>query len=127
MNDVQIIRTASGEELVVLPKKDYDALVAAAMDADEDAADIDMYDARKSALGATDDLLPAEVSDLMLRGQTRLKAIRTWRGVAQREVAEKAGLAQGYVSDLENGRKSGSAETLTVLARLLDVPAKWLV
>jgi len=127
MNDVQIIRTASGEELVVLPKDDYDALVAAAMDMDEDAADIAMYDARKSALGAEDDLLPVDVSDLMLRGQTRLKAIRTWRGVAQREVAKKAGIAQGYLSDLENGRKSGSTETLSTLARLLDVPAKWLI
>lgn len=126
MTDVQIIRTAAGEELVVIPKVDYDALVAAAGDFDEDAADIAMYDARKAELTGQDDHLPLELSDLMLRGQSRLKAIRNWRGLAQQDVATKAGVAQGYLSDLENGRKSGSADTLASLGRVLDVPLKWL-
>jgi len=50
MGNVQIIRTPSGEELVVLPRADYDALLAAACDADEDADDLALYDARKSEL-----------------------------------------------------------------------------
>ena len=126
MNSIQIIKTLSGEELVVLPKEDYEALLAAAADADEDAADVAMYDARKAALTDATDYLPAQVSELVLKGSTRLKAIRTWRGLAQGEVAVRAGLAQGYLSDLENGRKAGSSETLASLARSLEVPEKWL-
>lgn len=127
MSTVQIIRTASGEELVVLPRGEYEALLAAVAEAEEDAADIAMYDARKAALTGESDLLPAQVGDLMLKGNTRLKAIRIWRGLAQGEVASRAGLAQGYLSDLESGRKTGSPEKLAILARLLDVPEKWLV
>lgn len=127
MTNVQIIRTAAGEELVVLPKDEYEALVAAVAEADEDAADIAIYDDRKKDLTGQDDRLPPEVSDLILRGNTRLKAIRAWRGLAQQDVAAEVGLAQGYLSELESGRKAGSNETLVVLARVLDVPLKWLV
>lgn len=126
MNTIQIIKTASGEELVVIPKQEYEALLAFAADAEEDQADVAMYDARKAALHDESDLLPAEVSEQMIRGATRLKAIRMWRGLAQGELASASGLSQGYVSDLESGRKPGSAETLAALARLLDVPEKWL-
>ena len=41
--------------------------------------------------------------------------------------AELAGAAQGYLSDLERGRRQGTPETLTRIAAALDVPAKWLV
>ncbi|MEX0405710.1 helix-turn-helix transcriptional regulator [Aquibium sp. LZ166] len=92
---------------------------------DEDAADIAMYDARKAELTGRDDALPREVGDLVLRGHTRLKAIRTWCGLVQRDVAAEAGIAQGYLSDLESGRKTGSMETIEKLARILDVPIKW--
>ena len=126
MGNVQIIRTDGGEELVVLSRDEYDALVSAAGDADEDAADLAMYDARKAALTGVDDVLPAEVSELMLRGQTRLKAVRMWRRVTQGDVAARVGIAQGYLSDLENGRRSGSSDTLERLAGTLDVPLKWL-
>ena len=126
MGNVQIIRTEGGEELVVLSRNEYDALVSAAGDADEDAADLAMYDSRKAALTSADDVLPAEVSELVLRGQTRLKAVRMWRRVAQGDVAARVGIAQGYLSDLENGRRSGSSDTLERLAGTLDVPLKWL-
>lgn len=127
MNSIQIIHTPSGDELVVLPRAEYEALVAAAGDADEDAADIAMYDARKAELaGDPNAILPQEVSDMLLRGQTRLQALRKWRGMAQIKLAADAGIAQGYLSDLEHGRKSGSAETIAALARALDVPTDWL-
>lgn len=50
MGNVQIIRTPSGEELVVLPRADYEALLAAAAEGDEDADDVALYDARKAEL-----------------------------------------------------------------------------
>jgi DNA-binding XRE family transcriptional regulator len=127
MADIQIIRSPSGEELVVLPRAEYETLVAAAVDAEEDAADIAMYDTRKAELaGDPNAILPPEVSAMLLRGHTRLQALRKWRGIAQFRLAADAGIAQGYLSDLEHGRKSGSAETIAALARALDVPANWL-
>mgnify|MGYP001767221413 FL=1 len=127
MGDPQFIRTPSGEELVVLTRADYDALLEALAEAEEDAADLAVYDARKAELTAPDDVLPAQVSAALLRGARLLEALRDWRGMTQTRLAEATGLAQGYLSDLERGRRQGTPETLTRIAAALDVPAKWLV
>ncbi len=55
----QIIRTSSGERLIVLPEAEYDRLI----EASEMAADIAAYDAAKAKLDAgTEELLPASTS-----------------------------------------------------------------
>jgi hypothetical protein len=36
-------------------------------------------------------------------------------------------LQQGYLSDIETGRRSGAPATLERLAKALEVPAAWLV
>jgi DNA-binding XRE family transcriptional regulator len=127
MGRVQIIRTPSGEEMVVLPRTEYDALVAAAAAADEDDDDVAIYDARKSALGNEGGaLLPEPVSALLLKGNSRLKAIRLWRDMTQTEVAKLAGVGQGYLSDMESGRRPVSGEVLQALAKRLNVPPEWI-
>jgi len=128
MNAPQIIRTPSGEELVVLPRAEYEALVERA-DADheaEDAADVAIYDTRKAELAAGAVVLPPEVSAAILRGESRLKAIRNWRDETQQHLSFKTGLAQGYLSDLECGRRTGTPETTAKLAEALNVPVEWL-
>ena len=128
MNPPQIIKTSSGEELVVLTREDYDALLAAADEALEDAADVAMYDRCKEELEAEGEnaFLPADVSGFMMRGDGLLKALRKSRGLSQEELAAKAGIAQGYLSEMENKRKTGSVETLERLAAALEMPLKWL-
>ncbi|MFZ1965301.1 MAG: helix-turn-helix transcriptional regulator [Roseiarcus sp.] len=125
MAEPQIIRTPSGEEMVVIPRVEYERLIAAAYD--EDADDVAIYDARKAELaGDPDALLPAPVSAAMLRGDSRFRALRRWRGLSQSALAAKAGVGQGYLSDIENRRRTGAPETLERLARVLDVPVKWV-
>ncbi len=125
MNAPQIIKTPGGEELVILPKADYDALLHAADEAAEDAADAAIYDARKAELAGTEPF-PAELSMAILRGDSRLKALRKWRGLTQSDLADKAGLTQGFLSDLEGRRRTASADTATRLAAALAVPATWI-
>lgn len=128
MGDPQFIRTEAGEELVVLSRSDYDALLEALAEAEEEIADLAVYDARKAALAEeADAVLPPPVGDALLRGRRLLEALRDWRGMTQTKLAETTGLAQGYLSDLERGRRKGTPETLTRIAAALDVPAKWLV
>ncbi len=125
MSSPQIIRTPSGEELVVLPRAEYEALLDRADQGGEDADDVAIYDARKAELAAGG-VLPSEVSAAILRGESRLKAIRNWRGQTQVYLNSKTGIAQGYLSDLESGRRTGTPETLVKLAQALDVPVEWL-
>jgi DNA-binding XRE family transcriptional regulator len=125
MAEPQIIRTPSGEEMVVIPRREYERLIAAAHD--EDADDAAIYDARKAELaGDPDALLPASVGAAMLRGESRFKALRRWRGLSQSALAAKAGVGQGYLPDIENRRRTGAPESLQRLARALDVPVKWV-
>jgi DNA-binding XRE family transcriptional regulator len=126
MSEPQIIRTPSGEELVVLPRAEYEALLKRADNEAEDADDVVIYDARKAELAAGSVVLPAEVSAAILRGESRLKAIRKWRGKTQQYLNAKAGISQGYLSDLESGRRPGTPETIAKLAQALNVPVEWL-
>ena len=123
MSGPQIIRTPNGEELVVLPRAEYEALVERADHEAEDADDVAIYDARKAAGGG---VLPPEVSAAILRGESRLKAIRNWRGETQLHLSSKTGIGQGYLSDLESGRRAGTTETIAKLAQALSVPVQWL-
>jgi len=127
MTKPQTITTPSGEELVVLPRSDYEALVQAAAEALEDAADGAMFDARMADLkDGRDTRLPAAVSTAVLRGLTLVKALRKWRGLKQRELAKRSGIAQGFLSEIENGKRVGSRETLEKIASALDAPLAWL-
>jgi ribosome-binding protein aMBF1 (putative translation factor) len=112
---------------VVLSRAEFDRLAALAAEAEEDAADRAAYDSAMAALAdGAEALLPAELSTLILEGNSRLAAARKWRGLSQAELAEKAGLRQGYVSDLETGRRKGAAATHERIARTLDVPLNWI-
>jgi hypothetical protein len=123
MSGPQIIRTPGGEELVVLSRAEYEALLERADHEAEDADDVAIYDARKAA---GEGVLPPEVSAAILRGESRLKAIRNWRDETQLHLSFKTGIGQGYLSDLESGRRAGTPETIAKLAQALSVPVEWL-
>jgi len=125
MNAPQIIKTSTGEELVVIPKADYEALLHAAEEALEDAADVAIYDERKAEF-KTEKPLPADVTMDVLRGSSRLKALRNWRKLTQAELASAIDVSQGFLSDLESNRRKPSAQTSAMLAKALDVPSEWI-
>lgn len=58
---------------------------------------------------------------------TRLRYIRLARGMTQTALAEKAGIARPYLSQLESGLKSGSVDTLKTLAKVLGVTTDDLI
>jgi DNA-binding XRE family transcriptional regulator len=110
-----------------LSRADHEALVPAASNAEEDVADVAMYDACKAAMASDpNSILPAEVAALLLRGERLATAIRKWRGLTQQEVAAKLGMAQGTLSDIENGRHRTAINTVHALAKIYDAPAEWL-
>jgi DNA-binding XRE family transcriptional regulator len=123
----QTIRSPSGDELVVLTRAEFDALASAAADALEDADDVAIFDERMAALtSGLDAPLPIDVTAAMLHGQSLLRALRGWRNLTQKDLAALTGLAQGYISDLEKNRKTGSVETQKSLAKALDIDSSWL-
>ena len=68
-------------------------------------------DRRKIARGE-DVALQAAVWAAIESGEHPIRAIRKYRGLTQIDVAEQAGLRQGYIADIEAGKKTGSATSL---------------
>ena len=117
-----------GAEMVLLTRAEFDAMVEALNEAEEDAADAEIYRVRKADLDAGFDVfLPVEVSARCRKGESLLRAVRNWRGMTQAEVAEKTGFTQGYLSDLESGKREGTAQTLRMIAKALEIDPVMLV
>ncbi len=121
----QFIKTEAGD-LVVLTRAEYDAIMEL-LHRDEDGEEIAIFDARMADLASgSDTRLPPEVAGFMLKGDTLLTALRRWKGVTQSLVALKTGLAQGYISDIESGRKPGTPEALRRIADAIEIDPQWL-
>ena len=116
-----------GTEMVLLTRAEFDELVAV-VEAAEDAEDAEAYRRAKADLEAGYDIvLPVEVSARCRKGESLLRAVRNWRGLTQAEVAEKAGLTQGYLSDLESGKREGAPATLRKIAEAMGIDPVMLV
>lgn len=110
-------------ELVVIPRAEYDALLAAASQAAEDAedaADVAAYDAAKADPGGSQ-VHPPEISAYLLQGDSLIAAYRKHRGWTQIDLAQEVRVTQGYISDLEKRKRAGSPEVLLAIARALQV------
>jgi DNA-binding XRE family transcriptional regulator len=70
---------------------------------------------------ANDELLPFEMVERMLDGESRLKVWREHRGLTVRALAEKAGVSASLISEIETGKKEGSIATLKAMAKALKV------
>ena len=79
-----------------------------------------------AAQARADASLPEPVSAAVLRGEGLLRALRTWRGLTQVQLAEAAEIGQSFLSELESRAKTPSVETAARLAKALDVAAGWI-
>ena len=105
-------------EMVTIPREEYDRLRAAA----EDLADLQSYDRTKAALAAAEDeLIPMEYANRLLNRENALRVYRDLRGITQAALAEIAGVNRVTVAEIETGRKQGSVATLRALADALGV------
>ncbi|KQT19685.1 XRE family transcriptional regulator [Methylobacterium sp. Leaf399] len=117
MNSKSVI-TPGGERLVILSEADYAALLCAA----EDNADRETLARFRRALASgEEELIPSDVVDRLLRGENRIRVWREHRGLSAKTLAEAAGIAQPFLSQIETGRRDGTVETLRKIADALNV------
>ncbi len=124
--NVRFQKTPRGE-VAILPRKDYEALVAKAAEADEDAGTARLVARARKEVTAGAPLLPKEVVDRIASGENPVRVLREWRGKTQQQLALEGGLTQGYLSDIENGRRRGTALRLRGVSHALKVPLDLLV
>ncbi len=116
--NVQIIKNSGKPEWAVLPYQTYLKLVEKA----EMLEDIRDYDQAKADLeNGREELIPAELIFAIQDGKNPIKAWREYRSLSQQELADMADISVPYLSQLETGRRKGSLEVLTEIAKALKV------
>ncbi len=124
--NVRFQKTARGE-VAILPRKEYESLVARAADADEDRGTAHLVALARNAISGGAPLLPKNVVDRLANGENPVRVMREWRDVTQMYLSFKTGLSQGYISDVETGRRNGTTAALRLIADVLKVPLDLLV
>ena len=117
-DNIQLIERDGKPEWAVLPYAEYLQLLEQA----EMLEDIRDYDAAKAALeNGDDELIPAEVIYAILDGENPIKVWREYRGLTQQQLADNAGISKPYISQIETGKRTGTTEILSAIAKTLDV------
>jgi DNA-binding XRE family transcriptional regulator len=121
MIEPQIITRDGEPEYVVIPIADWHR-IREMLDELEDIRDLD------AALAKPDRrMVPFEVTSAILDGASPIRAWREHRGLTQRALAEAAGIAAPYLSQLEAGRRRGTAAVLRKLAGVLGAEVDDLI
>ena len=119
--NVRFKKTNKGE-VAILSRKDYEALAAKAQEADEDFSTARLVARARKEIAAGMPLIPKEVVDRISNGENALRVLRDWRGKTQLDISRKTNIGQGYISDLESGRRKGTTAALKKIAGVLKVP-----
>jgi mRNA-degrading endonuclease RelE of RelBE toxin-antitoxin system len=123
---VRFQKTPRGE-VAILPRKDYELLVAKASEADEDAGTARIVARARKEIADGGPLLPKDVVDRIANGENPVRVLREWRDITQMYLSFKTNLSQGHISDIENGRRTGTVAALRLIANVLKVPLDMLV
>lgn len=109
MSEIQRIEI-DGKPYVLLSEEDYEDLI--------DALEAQAIMAR---IAAGEETWPHELVVELMSTESRIRTYRTYRGMSVSELAAAAGISQPYLSEIENGRKTGSVDVLKRIAAALRV------
>ena len=122
---VEVIEKDGRPTHAVVPIDLYRRLLALAEDAEDIRAANDALD---ELAAGRDELVPAEVAHKLLQDEEhRLRIWREHRGLTQTALGAISGVQQGYIAQIESGRKTGSIETLKKLSAALRIDIDDLV
>ena len=128
MTKPQIIETAAGEKLAVVPLAEYEAMVSALAAPGEDAADAAEARAALAALAAgEDEIVTAETARRLDSGEHPVRVWREHRGLKLTALAKAAGISHAYLSQIEGGKREGTLAVIARLARELKIDLDDLV
>jgi len=122
--EIQIIERDGKPEWAVLPYEEYLQLIEQA----ELLEDIRDFDTISAAIErGEEELIPSEVIYAILDGENPIKVWREHRGLTQQQLADKVKISKPYLSQIETGKRTGTTEILSAIAKALDVSLEEVV
>ena len=119
-------QTTPNGEVAILPRADYERLKKLADEAIEDAGTARLVARAKKEVAEGMPLLPKAVVDRLANGENPIRVLREFRNETQMELRVRIGITQGYLSDLETGKRKGPLELHKKIALALGVPLDFL-
>ncbi len=117
MTKPQIILDEGGNPaFAVIRWREYERLIATGGEAS--LTDAELYDRAKAD---NEESFPIDVAARLLAGENAVRVYRDYRGLTQKQLAKAVGINPIYLSQIETGRRTGSARTLAALAAALSV------
>jgi DNA-binding XRE family transcriptional regulator len=107
-------------EYAVIPVKDYQVLLKKA----EMLDDITDFD---KAVARDEETLPDVFVEQLLNAKSKIAVWRQYRGMSQEALSEAAGVAQAYISQIENGKRKAGLRALLAIAGALGVDVDDLI
>ena len=108
----------TSRETVTITRQEYDALLERNSELEDALA----------AMQADDGVrVPHQVALAIINGERPMTAYRKHRGVTLQDLSERTELAVSYLSEIERGRKPGSAAALSRIANALGATIDVLV
>jgi DNA-binding XRE family transcriptional regulator len=83
--------------------------------------DIRDYDAALKSIAEGEELVPAEVVYAILDGANPIRVWREYRSMSRTFLASQAGISASYLSQIEGGKRNGTADLLSKIAAVLNV------
>jgi len=123
--NVKFTMTAKGE-MATLPRADYERLKKLAQEAEEDVGMARLVARAKKDIAGGEPFIPKEVADRLANDENPIRVLREFRECSQAEFVAAIGITQGYLSDLETGKRKGPLELHQKIARALGVPLELL-
>ena len=87
----------------------------------EDLHDIQAANEVCARVEAGEETFPFSVVGALLDGGSPVRVFREHRGLRAGELAQQVGISQGYLSEIEAGKKTGSLGVLKRIAEVLGV------
>ena len=113
-------------EVAILPRAEYERLKALADEAVEDTGTARLLARAKKEVSAGMPLLPKATVDRLAKGENPIRVLREFRDYTQAMLVVAVGITQGYLSDLETGKRKGPLALHQKIARALGVPLELL-
>jgi DNA-binding XRE family transcriptional regulator len=113
MPDLQKITDAKGEVThVVLPVDEWEDLI--------DALEVNRLSGLEG-IGEEGEIIPSEFAHRLIDDENPVRVWRQFRTLSQKQLAEKSGLDQSTISDIERGKRTGSIGVLKSIANSLNI------
>lgn len=122
--NVQIIEKDGKPEWAVIPFSEYEKIQEALEDA-EDIRDIEKN--LKAIQEGKEITIPGEVTFAILAGINPVRAWREHKKIKMSELANKVGISAAYLSQIENGKRNPTIDSLKTIAHELNIDVEMLI